>query len=162
MVEQKKVRFRRATPEDIHQLADLRWRLQTDDDPAVDPANRSRFIDAFTESVSRSIFDGPFVHWIAETDHQVVAVMSVGRVLKVPSPEAMDRHWGYLTNCYTLPSYRGKGIGTALLAAVKEWAKNERYQFLAVWPSDRSYPFYERSGFQQCADPLILKLDDDN
>jgi GNAT superfamily N-acetyltransferase len=160
MHEQNAVIFRRATLDDVHKLADLRWRLQTDDEEVFDTGDRARFIDAFMDSVSGSFFDGPFVHWIAETDGKIVAVMSIGRVAKVPSPKTMDGHWGYLTNCYTVPAYRGRGIGGELLAAVKEWAKNQQYEFLAVWPSDRSYAFYERNGFHRYPDPLILHLND--
>ena len=154
------VTFRLAVLDDIHPLADLRWRLQTDDAAAFDADERAKFIAAFTESVSRSFDNGLFFHWVAEMDGHVVAVMSVERVLKVPSPQAIDRHWGYLTNCYTLPEHRNRGIGTGLLAAVTEWAKKENYELLAAWPSDRSYPFYERSGFRRYDDPLILKIDD--
>jgi GNAT superfamily N-acetyltransferase len=162
MIERDHITFRLAAPDDVRQLADLRWRLQTDDAAEFEAAERTKFIAAFTESVSASFGDGPFSHWIAEVDGHIVAVMSVGRVVKVPSPKSIEKHWGYLTNCYTLPDYRGRGIGTELLATVTEWAKNERYELLAVWPSDRSYRFYERSGFQRYADPLILKVDDED
>jgi GNAT superfamily N-acetyltransferase len=157
---QSALTFRLATRDDIHALADLRWLLKTGDEEASDTEERSRFIDAFMEFLSESFFDGRFVHWIAETDGQIVAVMSVGRVPKLPSLKANERYWGYLTNCYTSPAYRDKGIGTQLLATVKQWAKNQQYEFLAVWPSDRSYPFYERSGFHRYPDPLILNLKD--
>src|SRR6185436_12465969 len=127
MIEKDRVIFRLAAPDDIHQLADLRWRLQTDDAATFYTAERTKFIAAFTESVSAGFYDGPFSHWIAEVDGHVAAVMSVGRVLKLPSPKSIERHWGYLTNCYTLPQFRDRGIGTALLAAVTAWAKNQSY-----------------------------------
>src|SRR5262249_38684685 len=98
MHEQNSVTFRRATLDDVHKLADLRWRLQTDDEEVFDTGDRARFLDAFMDSASGSFFDGPFVHWIAKTDGEIVAVMSIGRVAKVPSPKTMDGHWGYLTN----------------------------------------------------------------
>jgi len=162
MFEGDHITFRLAVPDDVRQLADLRWRLQTDDAAEFDAAERTKFIARFTEIVSASMRNGPFSHWIAEADDNIVAVMSVGRVVKVPSPKSIEKHWGYLTNCYTLPDYRGRGIGTGLLAAVAEWAKNESYELLAVWPSNRSYPFYERSGFHRYVDPLILKINDED
>jgi GNAT superfamily N-acetyltransferase len=150
-----------ATQDDVRQLADLRWRLKTDDATEFDSEERSEFVEAFTESVSARLSDGNFSHWIAETDGRIVASMSVGKVRKVPSPGSVESCWGYLTNCYTLPDYRNTGIGTALLAVIIQWAKDERFELLAVWPSDRSYPFYERNGFQRYADPLILKIDEE-
>jgi GNAT superfamily N-acetyltransferase len=152
--------FRLASPGDIPQLADLRWRLQTDDSATFDPDGRSGFIAAFTESVTRTFNNGQFFHWVAELDSRIVAVMSVQKVVKMPSPETIERHWGYLTNCYTLPEHRNQRVGARLLAAVTDWARAEKYELLAVWPSDRSYRFYKRYGFQKYADPLILKIKD--
>jgi len=69
---------------------------------------------AFTESVSGRQ-DEPFFHWVADLKGGLIAVMSVRKVLKVPSPERLDGCWGYLTNCYALPDYRNRGIGTELV-----------------------------------------------
>ena len=91
MLEHNAVTFRRATLDDVPDLADFRWRFQTDDAEVFDTGDRSMFIDAFMKSVTESFWDGSFVHWIAETDGKIVAVMSIGRVRKVPSPKAIDR-----------------------------------------------------------------------
>ena len=55
--------FRLANLGDIPQLADLRWRLQTDDSATFDSDGRSGFIAAFTESVTRNFNNGQFFHW---------------------------------------------------------------------------------------------------
>ncbi|HGJ5884485.1 GNAT family N-acetyltransferase [Arsenophonus sp.] len=84
--------------------------------------------------------------------------------MKIPNPNDMNGHWGYLTNVYTLPKYRNKGVGTALLSVAYRWAKHEELELLVVWPSDKSYSFYERTGFrrqQREQDPLVLILSDD-
>jgi len=161
MIQNDRVIIRMAVPADVDQLADLRWRLQTDDAEAWDIEAKSRFVTEFKDSVLTRFADESLAHWVAESDGHIIAVMSVVRVPKVPSPKSIERYWGYLTNCYTLPEYRNTGIGTRLMAAIKEWSITQLFEFLAVWPSDRSYPFYERSGFQRYSDPLILKIDDD-
>jgi GNAT superfamily N-acetyltransferase len=162
MPRKNSVVVRLATPEDVDQLADLRWRLQTDDAEMIDIEKRNRFVMEFANSVLARFRDESLIHWVAESDGRIVAVMSVGKVRKVPSPKSISRHWGYLTNCYTLPEYRNTGIGSRLISAVRDWATTQGYEFLAVWPSDRSYPFYERSGFHRYADPLILKINDED
>jgi len=160
MLRKNSINIRLAEPADVHQLADLRWRLQTDDAEAFDIEERNRFVAEFSNFVMGRFGDESFSHWVVESDGHIVAVMSVIRVRKVPSPKSMDRNWGYLTNCYTQPEYRNSGIGSLLMSAVKDWAINQKYEFLAVWPSDRSYSFYERGGFHRYADPLIFKIDD--
>jgi GNAT superfamily N-acetyltransferase len=160
MPRKNSVLVRLAAPDDVHQLADLRWRLQTDDAEVLDIEERNRFVTEFANSVLARFRDESLIHWVAEFDGRIVAVMSVATVRKVPSPKSISRHWGYLTNCYTLPEFRNMGIGSRLMSAVRVWATSQKYEFLAVWPSDRSYPFYERSGFHRYADPLILKIED--
>jgi GNAT superfamily N-acetyltransferase len=110
MTDRNDLYMRLASSADWHQLADLRWRLMTDD----------------AEDAGR-----------------------------------LDGSWGYLTNCYVLPPYRKEGVGSGLLDAVKGWAEAQRLELLVVWPSERSYPFYERSGLVRYPDPLVLKLDTD-
>ncbi|WP_072550896.1 MULTISPECIES: GNAT family N-acetyltransferase [Candidatus Fukatsuia] len=150
---------RLAVPEDIASLANLRWRLCTDDAPVADPNVKKEFIEKCECTLSQMAGHKGIVHFIAETGGTVIAVLSIVKVTKMPSPNDINGQWGYLTNVYTLPEYRNKGIGTALLSEARDWAENEQLELLVVWPSDISYPFYERFGFsrqQREQDPLIL------
>ena len=156
------ITFRLANSRDALQLADLRWRLKTDDSSDFSMTARNDFVTAFaafTESASERQ-DEPYFHWVADIEGHLIAVMSVCKMLMLPEPARLDGCWGYLTNCYTLPDYRNRGVGTKLLRAIREWAKEQELELLVVWPSDRSYAFYERSGFHRYPDPLILKIQD--
>ena len=155
-IESQDITFRLSNPKDACQLADLRWRLQTDDSD-THGQEYNAFVEAFTNQFVNSQDNG-IIHWLAEINNQIVSVMSIREVQQVPAPDRLDGCWGYLTNCYTLPLHRGCGIGTELLAKVRQWAEQRNYELLIVWPSDKSYPFYERSGFHRYEDPLVLKL----
>ncbi len=148
---------RLATRTDLPQLAELRWRLQTDDAMEFDAAERDRFAAAFAQMPD----DPALTHFVAEEGGKIIAAMTVRKVKKVPSPRKPPAFWGYLTNCYVLTGHRDKAVGSALLDFVTRWARNEKLELLVVWPSDRSYPFYERKGFRRHADPLVLTLDED-
>ena len=150
--------FRLATIDDLSQLADLRWRLRTDDASDFAPTTYGQFIREFVDSLAPYFEDGPFTHWVAEIEGRIVAAMTVEKVLKLPAPRALTRCWGYLTNCYTLTEHRSRGIGAGLLAAVTSWAKEQNYELLTVWPSERSFAFYERNGFCRYPDPLVLQI----
>ncbi len=152
--------FRFPTTKDADQLADLRWRLQTDDAEAFDAAERISFIDSFIKLFSRNELQD-YHHWVADLEGRLVAVMSVYVVRQLPAPQRLKGSFGYLTNCYVLPEYRNHGIGGKLLERVRLWSKEQDFELLVVWPSDRSYPFYKRSGFDKYSDPLVLKLHTD-
>ena len=151
--------YRLAQSRDATQLANLRWCLRTDDNPVVDPAAKAQFIQEFVSWMEKTP-DKDLVHWVAEQSGELVGVLSVRIIHMLPSPEDMDDRYGYLTNSYVLPELRNRGIGAALLAAVKNWALNQKLELLVVWPSERAYPFYERGGYRRYPDPVVLKLRD--
>jgi len=150
--------YRLATPQDLSALADLRWRLQTDDRPTTNQAEYERFVQDFVSLNLSEPRAGELFHWLASVENRVVAVMSVILVRKVPKPGKLNGRWGYLTNCYVLPEVRNRGVGAALLAAIKAWAVELQLELLVVWPSDRAYPFYGRAGFVRPPDPLVLEI----
>ena len=146
---------RPAEPADFRALADMRWRLKTEDAPITDAAAYDAFVAAFVDWAGR---DGAYVHWVAEDQGRLLGAMSVARVRKPPAPDEPDGCWGYLTNAYVYPQARNAGAGRALLAHIAGWARAEGLELLIVWPSERAYPFYERAGFASGRDPLMLEL----
>ena len=153
-----KIEYRIATPVDLPQLADLRWRLRVDDEPVADRVAYDGFVANFICICSAEWNARDVVHWIAADGANVVGVFSIILVQKLPSPENLRGRWGYISNSYVLPDFRNAGVGQELLAAVKKWAQEESLELLVVWPSERAYSFYERSGFARHPDPLVLKL----
>lgn len=155
-----KITYRLACAADANQLAELCWQLQTDDRDVVDVAKRDGFIAAFTDAFCGDALQD-YHHWVAESGQRLIGVMSVKTVRQLPRPDRLEGCWGYLTNCYVLPDYRNRGIGTQLLERVSAWSKEQDFELLVVWPSERGYSFYRRAGFDRYADPLVLKLHSD-
>jgi hypothetical protein len=67
------VRFRLAVPADIESLADLRWRLSTDDLPITNPLERKEFIAAFCSALPSIEACDRLVHFLAEREGQAIA-----------------------------------------------------------------------------------------
>jgi GNAT superfamily N-acetyltransferase len=84
--------------------------------------------------------------------------MSVCLVSTIPRPSRASDQWGYLTDCYTRPPARDAGVGTALLAHVREWAAAQDLELLLVSPSERAEGLYRRAGFEDATDFLRLTL----
>ena len=149
--------YRLAEISDAPQLANLRWGLRSDDAPMADAAAKARFVQDFIAWMDKASGQD-LVHWFAEQDDALIGVISVRIIPMLPSREEMHGRFGYLTNTYVLPGQRNKGVGTALLAAVKDWAQGQKLELLVVWPSERAYPFYARGGYCRYPDPVVLKL----
>jgi GNAT superfamily N-acetyltransferase len=150
-------RIRQATAQDADELARLRWDFSPDEvqrsgQPFAD------FASQFGEFVQRAQASGAWAIWVAEVDERLVANIYVQMIAKVPRPGRFHARYGYVTNVYADPAARGQGIGTALLQAVIGWAREQRLEFLIVWPAEESIRFYERCGFALSREALELDV----
>lgn len=149
--------YRIAEVEDFERLAELRWEFRAEggEVPLLD---KSEFISrcvAFFESASKSGFH---TFWVAETDGEIIGNLFVHRVDLIPRPCRVEDAFGYVTNNYVVPSYRGRGTGRALIEKVREWAENEDLELLIVYPSERAESLYKSLGFTPDNDVLELRL----
>ncbi len=107
---------------------------------------------AFLEN---AIAGGGWQIWVAELDGSVVSHAFVALVDKVPRPIYAPRRIAYLTNVYTRPEHRNRGIGAAVIRRAQEAAREADVEVIVVWPSDESRDFYAREGFERPDDPLV-------
>jgi GNAT superfamily N-acetyltransferase len=144
---------RRADPEDAVELARLRWRFRTEEEPEHREAWES-FASWAVPFFRRALSGDRWAMWLAEASARAVGCACVQVVEVVPRPNRPEqRAWGYLTNVYVEPEHRG-GLGAALVDEAVRWAEGEGLETLLVWPSERSVTLYRRAGFAEPADLL--------
>lgn len=151
--------FRKAVPADALVLAKLRWDFRAEDGE-VPIESFEAFERRFLAHFITGVADGTWTRWVAEISGTIVGTMAVHRITPVPRPCRSSDQWGYVTDCYTVPAWRGQGIGAALLAHVIDWAQAEDFEELIVSPAERARPFYARAGFGPDDDFLLLRLRD--
>lgn len=155
-----KMQFREATQDDFLQLAELRWEFRSEDDGERPAVRRDVFMEACVSFLKLGLTKGDQAYWLAVQDKEIISHIFVQKIPMVPRPCKLSDHFGYVTNNYTKPAYRNKGIGSELMKRVKAWAKEQDLELLIAWPSDRAVTFYERSGFTSENDILQLVLRD--
>jgi GNAT superfamily N-acetyltransferase len=96
--------------------------------------------------------------WVAEHEGRLISNIYLQLVTKVPRPGRPYDAYGYITNVYTVPEWRGHGVGGQVLDALIAWARERRLDFLVLWPSEASPPFYRRHGFVASPEGLELHL----
>lgn len=148
---------RQAAPEDAGMLAGMRWDFRIEERPDLAAtADRDHFLALCAAWMRGEIESGRWVAWVAEVDGGAVAHMWVNVVETIPKPGYLHDRWGYVSNVYTRPAWRNRGVGTVLLARLEGWAREADLELLLLWPSERSVPFYQRAGF--AADPEVVTL----
>ena len=156
------VRYRPAAFHDVRELAEMRWEFRIEETPGLAARHeREAFVTACQAWIQNVLALGTWTIWLAEAEGRVVSHAFVQLVDKVPRPGRHIDRYGYLTNVYTRPAYRNRGIGGELLEWVKWWALGADLELLLAWPSEEARPIYERAGFsaEDEAMTLILRPD---
>lgn len=146
--------YRTANENDFPQLAQMRWDFRQENGEETAIVSKSEFIENCVEFLRKETKN--YVYWIAENNGEVISHIFVQTINLVPRPCRLNDAFAYLTNTYTKPEFRSKGIGAELLNHVIDWAKTEDFELLLVYPSDEAINFYKRLGFEN--DSEILKL----
>jgi len=121
------------------------------DDYAPDAAHAvSRFIE-------ETRADGSHRGFLAIIDGNV-AGSAMACLLRSPYPEVIKptiRKRGYIWSVYTAPSYRGRGIGTALTERAIQHLKALGCTHVVLHASDAGAPMYEKLGFTRAGEMRI-------
>lgn len=92
--------------------------------------------------------NGSVLAWVADEAGSVVAASGLTIVDRPPYPGNESGLDGYVTNMYTLPEYRRRGLGTQLLLEVIAGARRLGIQRLYLEASREGQPLYEQFGFR--------------
>ncbi|HQU85622.1 MAG TPA: GNAT family N-acetyltransferase [Pyrinomonadaceae bacterium] len=148
--------FRTANEEDFPFLAEMRWDFRQESGEEIAVVEKAEFIEKCIDFLEEKA--QVYTYWIAEIEGKIVSHIFVHTVSLVPRPCKIEDAFAYLTNVYTKPEFRRKGIGAKLLDHVIEWAKTKDFELLLVYPSDEAIDFYKRFGFEKDAEILKLAL----
>ena len=148
--------FRLAKHSDLNQLAHMRWEYWAEGGSDPQQQDQEGFVKGFVENLANQL-NGNWYVWCAVEDEIILSHVYVQRVQKIPKPSAPADAFGYVTNVYTRPQHRNTGIGAQVMKRVKAWALEADLEFLVLWPSESSIPFWHRIGFA-ADDPLVLEI----
>jgi GNAT superfamily N-acetyltransferase len=114
----------------------------------------------------KSTFTSAFVNWAKEHDetHQCLVVIDgddnvmgfgfLAMTQRVPAPHR-DKRWSAdIQAVFVPPEHRNSGIGSRLLEALVETARQQGAEHLTVHSSQGALTAYQRAGFT--ADPLMM------
>jgi GNAT superfamily N-acetyltransferase len=134
------VNIRVATLDDIEALISLRIQLLEADDAGFDGALRAW--------LRTHLVDGSFLAWIAEDNGTIVAASGLTVLDRPPYPGNVTGLDGYVTNMFTLPAYRRRGLARQLLEVLMAHARHVGIRRLFLESSREGQPLYEEFGFR--------------
>jgi GNAT superfamily N-acetyltransferase len=149
-----------ATPDDVPDLARLRWELYVEQEGELEPFEPYR--DRFVAFARDAIATDRWRAWVARDPMRPVGAMWLHTVERIPYPGKVPGPIGYLTNVYVVPEQRNGGLGSRMLEQVLDWARAERFSCVITWPTQRSRPFYRHGGFDRLDEPFMIELSPDD
>lgn len=146
---------RRAGEDDLGQLASLRytWRVEERGERGL---GKSEFESQLGEWLHRH--RDTHRGYLATEGEVAVGCAWLCVIDRVPGPGNFLRRSGALQSVYVRPSRRNAGVGSALVHFVVSEARAMKLDYLGVHPSERSFPFYRRLGFDTADRALELRF----
>jgi GNAT superfamily N-acetyltransferase len=99
------------------------------------------------EYMLRKMPGGEFLVWVAEGGGEIVATSGVTIFERPPNGANVAGLEAYLSNMYTVPAWRGRGLGSALVATIVEYFKTTRVRRIWLHATEQGRPVYARAGF---------------
>lgn len=146
--------YRLAEKRDIPEMCRIRKQQLIDEGSTP----RDGVDDAMTRFFEEKLSNGSLVEWLLEDSGRIVATAAILFMDFPPSFETPTGIRGYITNMYTAPEYRGKGIATAMLGKLMEEAKKRGVSRIWLGASTLGRPVYLRFGFREADYYLDLDL----
>jgi RimJ/RimL family protein N-acetyltransferase len=146
--------LRLAEATDIKQLIRMRWDFTIEYDESKKNESFDEFEKECQSFLENALNSGQWFIWVAEENGKIVSHIYIELINKVPRPGRITYPFAYMTNVYTVPEYRKKGIGSEVLSSINNWIKENNYEFVIVWPSDESIEYYKKNGYVQCMEPM--------
>ena len=137
--------YRKAELSDLDEICEIRKKQLIDEgyDPCVN-------IDESLHSFFRDKFEnGSIVEWLGYEDGKIVSTGAILFTAYPPSFRYPTGMRGYITNIYTDPAYRGRGLASAMLKKLKHESKERGITKLILMASPAGKPVYHRFGFKE-------------
>ncbi len=156
----RRLRLRRAVRNDLPVIRDLRLAfdkelLGGDLPPDRVGPHRTQVTDYLATHIDGDVYRV----WVAEEDGRIVAMGGLVLVDRPPHPRSRRTGEGFVVNVYTLPRWRGRGVGRAVMDALVADARTLGLRRVYLRTSDDGRSLYERMGFQDPGNYLSLDLD---
>ena len=148
------LKYRRAVREDIPSLMEIRKRQLLDEGQVPDTKIDNELLNYFT----RQFDHGNLIEWIGEEDGEIKAAAAIAFLEFPPAFSNPSGVKGYITNMYTAPDFRGKGIAAGMLDRLVNEARMRGVSTILLAASRMGAPVYSKYGFQRADEWMELKL----
>ena len=152
------VEIRQATPADAELLTAMRLEMRRERETAPLAIPEAVFAASVREFFARTLADGSFVSFLAFCDGEAAACSGLSIQELPPSYSEPRGRRGYVTNMYTRPRWRGRGLASALLAEIVRVCRDLGCDSVDLNASPAGRAVYLKAGFADLPGEMKLLL----
>ena len=139
--------YRRVTLDDLELLTAARVEFFADSHKELTDAQKA---DLYADNMifyEETLADGSFTAFLALDGDTLAGIGGVNFFRIPPKPKNKTGRSAYISNMYTRPEYRGRGIATKIFALLVDEARERGCGKVILHASDMGRPIYEKYGF---------------
>lgn len=150
--------IRIATIDDIDCLVKFRIRLLKEVNKNVENYNWNKYFEKLKYYYIDALACEKVIAFLAEENGKIVAACCMCFYNIVPMLFNLEGEIALLTDMYTIPEYRNKGLGIELLKNIMEYTKKQGYTKVVLNATDSGRKLYERYGFKDIIGEMSYKF----
>ena len=150
--------FRRATADDAELLARMRLEMRKERETAACALSEAEFLRCNVEFFRAHLGSGDFISFLAFDGGEAAACSGLSLQVHPPTYENPSGRSGYVTNMFTRPAWRHRGLAQKLVDLLVEAAKNADCAKLYLNASAMGLPLYVKYGFRPVENEMALDL----
>jgi len=150
--------IRLASAEDICSIVELRIKLIKEVNGNIEDSDLNKLSKALNRYLYDGLSNGNVVVFLAEEDGKIVAISVMCFYNIIPLPSNIDGKMALLSDMYTLPEYRNKGLGMNLLIKIMDYAKKLGYKKVILNATESGRRLYLKYGFKDVTGEMSYKF----
>jgi len=107
---------------------------------------------------AEAIPSGKYCGVMAEAGGKVIACGGITFMQRPPYQRHLEGSEAYLMNMFTLPEWRGKGAGTAIVAELLKLAKEAGVKRVWLDAEEKARPLYAKAGFHANVEAMEILI----
>lgn len=150
--------IRKATINDIDSIIKLKIALLREVNKNIENYDWDKYSQTLNTYYKDNISKGTVVSFLAEENETVVGISIMCFYNICPLLNNLDGKMALLTDMYTIPEYRVRGLGTNLLNNIMEYAQKSGYVKVILNATDSGRKLYEKYGFKNVNGEMSYKI----
>ena len=150
--------FKRATADDAELLAQMRLEMRKERETSACALSEAEFSRCNVEFFRTHLAAGDFISFLCFDGGAAAACSGLSLQVHPPTYETPSGKSGYITNMYTRPEWRHRGLARKLVDLLVEAAREAGCTKLYLNASAMGRPLYESYGFRPVENEMVFDI----